>query len=173
MKTISITTLALLALTASAASLQFGRLNQQEPLTILDDTPVPGNSPVKLCSSPSADLVEIKRVDLTPSVPQRGQNLTVDAEGTVKQRIEEGAYVLLDVKWGMIKLIHQKVDFCEQLKEVNETCPLEKGVMKVYKEVAIPQQVPPGTFDVHAEVFTKDDVRITCITAKVTFPRGS
>lgn len=171
MKTISISALAFITLTASAASLQFGR--QQEPLLALENTKVPGNSPVQLCSEPKDDLVTITRVDLTPSTPQRGQNLTVDAEGTVKEKIEEGAYVLLDVKWGMIKLIHQKVDFCEQLKEVNETCPLEKGVMKVYKEVAIPSQVPPGTFDVHAEVFTKDDVRITCITAKVTFPRGS
>jgi len=73
----------------------------------------------------------------------RGQNLTIDAEGQVLERIEEGAYVLLNIKWGVITIANPKVDFCQQLKEVNKTCPLEEGAIKVYKEVAILDRVPP------------------------------
>jgi len=69
--------------------------------------------------------------------------LTIEAKGTVKEKIEEGAYVHLEVKYGFIKLINQQVDFCEQLKQVDEKCPLEKGDMTILKEVEIPKEVPP------------------------------
>lgn len=43
--------------------------------------------------------------------------------------------------------------------------------MEVFKEVDIPRQVPPGTYTVSAEVKTQDDRDITCMQAKVLFPR--
>jgi len=73
----------------------------------------------------------------------RGQNLTIEAEGEVLEEIEEGAYVILNIKWGVITVYNKRVDFCEQLKHVNETCPLKKGAMKINKDIAIPQEVPP------------------------------
>ena len=49
----------------------------------------------------------------------------------------------LEVKWGLITLIKQTVDLCEELKNVDLECPLEKGEMILKKEVELPKQIPP------------------------------
>ena len=72
-----------------------------------------------------------------------GTNLTIEAAGTVLEDIEEGAYVILQVKYGLIRLINTQADFCEQIKTVDLDCPLKKGHQKIIKDVAIPKEVPP------------------------------
>jgi hypothetical protein len=59
------------------------------------------------------------------------------------ERIEKGATVNLEVKWGLITLIKQTVDLCDELKNVDLECPLEKGEMVLTKEVDLPKQIPP------------------------------
>lgn len=49
----------------------------------------------------------------------------------------------LEVKWGLITLIKQTVDLCDELKNVDLECPLEKGEMVLTKEVDLPKQIPP------------------------------
>lgn len=49
----------------------------------------------------------------------------------------------LVVKWGLITLISQTVDLCEQIKEVDLECPLEKGPMTLTKDVKLPNAIPP------------------------------
>jgi ML domain len=68
--------------------------------------------------------------------------LKIEAAGVFKEKIEEGAYVLLTVKYGYIKLISQRADLCEQIKNVDLECPLEKGLTSVTKEVELPNQIP-------------------------------
>ena len=77
------------------------------------------------------------------TIPRSGQTLTIEAEGTFAEKIEEGAFVWLTVKYGLIRLIYQKEDLCEQMKQVDTECPLGPGVVKITKDVDIPQQVPP------------------------------
>ena len=72
-----------------------------------------------------------------------GQTLTIEAEGTFSEKIEEGAFVWLTVKYGLIRLIYQKEDLCEQMKNVDTECPIGPGVVKITKDVDIPQQIPP------------------------------
>lgn len=50
------------------------------------------------------------------------------------------------IKLGLIKLFDQRVDICDELKQVGEACPLSKGVFELQKEVDIPGGIPPGTF---------------------------
>lgn len=79
-----------------------------------------------------------------------GQTLTIQASGTLLETIEKGATVALEVKWGLITLIQQTVDLCDQLKNVDMECPLKKGKMILTKEVDLPKQIPPvctGQFD--------------------------
>lgn len=61
----------------------------------------------------------------------------------MKETIEEGAYVLLTVKYGLIRLISTKADLCEQIGNVDLKCPLESGHMDITKKVDIPAEVPP------------------------------
>jgi hypothetical protein len=118
------------------------------------------------CAKPEAYKLDIESVDLSPNPPlpyvspeycnlhekgliadpvsvYRGKKLTISAKGTLLERIEKGATVNLEVKWGLITLIKQTVDLCEELKNVDLECPLEKGKMVLTKEVELPKQIPP------------------------------
>ena len=72
-----------------------------------------------------------------------GQTLTIEAKGTLKEEVKKGAYALLEVKYGLITLIRQTVDLCDQIKNVALECPLKKGDMTLTKEVELPKQIPP------------------------------
>ncbi|GAA5231517.1 hypothetical protein GCM10025794_29920 [Massilia kyonggiensis] len=72
-----------------------------------------------------------------------GQTLSINASGNLKERVEEGAYVALEVKYGLITLIKQTADLCEQIKNVDLECPLEKGEMTLTKQVDLPSHIPP------------------------------
>lgn len=71
-----------------------------------------------------------------------GQTLSIKATGNFTEKIEEGAYLLLVVKYGLIRLINQKADLCEQMKNaVDEDCPLI-GEKIITKDVDLPKQIP-------------------------------
>lgn len=113
-----------------------------------------------------------------------GKTLTIEAKGVLRERIEKGAKVLLVVKYGLITLIRQTADLCDQLVNVDMKCPLEKGDMILTKKVDLPKQIPPvccnrlrirssgsklihpclqGKYSVHADVLTEDGKTITCL----------
>lgn len=73
----------------------------------------------------------------------RGQDLVIKAIGTVSQKIVDGAYVLLQVKYGLIRLISTKADLCEQIQNVDMECPIEPGVLTITKSVSLPNEIPP------------------------------
>ncbi len=51
--------------------------------------------------------------------------------------------MLLQVKYGLIRLINQEADLCEQIKSVGLECPLKKGQTNFTKDVEIPKEIPP------------------------------
>jgi len=61
---------------------------------------------------------------------------------------------------------------CEQADKVDLKCPLKKGEMTLSKTVQLPKEIPPGKYTVLADVYTKDNEKITCLTATVFFKRG-
>lgn len=138
-----------------------------------DDLKIPGESPLELCPGDhEQDLVIIKSVDLSPNPPKAGAELVIKASGEVKEAIEEGAYVRLTVKYGLIRLISTKADLCEQIGNVDLECPVKPGIMEITKAVDLPAEIPPGKYTVVADVYTANDVAITCLTATVQFSRG-
>ena len=124
-----------------------------------------------------------------PDITNSGSVLTIEAAGNFTEKIEKGSYVDLTVKYGLIRLISNKEDLCDQLKNVDKECPIDKGRTVVKKEVEIPKQVPlvsigidlssaswrlngrtiQGHYTVKADVFTPNGTRITCLTASITF----
>ncbi|RDW92105.1 putative phosphatidylglycerol transfer protein [Coleophoma crateriformis] len=135
-----------------------------------DDINVPGDNPLRYCKPEhGSDILKLEIVNLSPNPPVPGSTLQIEATGTFDQEILEGAYVNLQVKYGLIRLINQSADLCEQIKNVDLECPLKKGLTKIVKEVEIPKEIPPGTYTVFADAFTADDEHITCLTATVTF----
>ncbi|KAL1976772.1 hypothetical protein VTN31DRAFT_3054 [Thermomyces dupontii] len=166
MKLLSVIALLAIAspLGVSAASLQ---LFPQAPVDISATYPVSGDNPLEFCSDPSNNILEILNVDLSPNPPQPGQTLSINAEGILHETVERGAKVLLQVSYGLIRLISQEVDLCDQLEtNVDISCPLEKGKLTFTKQVDLPKEIPPGKYSVIADAYTKDKQPITCLQAK-------
>ena len=101
-----------------------------------------------------------------------GKDLVISAKGTVKKAIEAGAMVHVTVKYGLITIINQNIDLCEQVTNVDLACPIEEGDMVLSKNVSLPSQIPPGKYNVFADVTSKDGDKITCLTAQVWFNTG-
>lgn len=137
-----------------------------------NDLKVPGKNPLEFCKAPhDDDLVIIKNVDLTPNPPVPGQVLTIEAVGEALVDIEDGAYVVLQVKYGLIRIVNTKANFCEQVKNIDKECPIKKGEVIVRKDVEIPNEIPSGKYTVLADVYSKDDEPMVCLTATVMFTR--
>jgi len=132
--------------------------------------PVPGDSPLVFCAaSQDDDLVVLEKVNLTPNPPVAGEKLTIEAIGTVKQDIEQGAFVNLQVKYGLIKLVNTQADLCDQIANVDLSCPIQKGKISIIKDVELPKEIPPGKYTVQADAYTVDKEKLTCLEAEVTF----
>jgi hypothetical protein len=86
--------------------------------------------------------------------------------------VTEGAKLHYSVKWGLVTILKQTVDFCETVKEADLECPIEKGDITLEKEVKLPKEIPPGKYSVNADLETKDEDRVTCLSATVEFKRG-
>ena len=48
----------------------------------------------------------------------------------------------LQVKYGLIRIINQREDLCDQLQNVDTECPVGPGPVKVIKEINLPAQIP-------------------------------
>ncbi|OZJ03569.1 hypothetical protein BZG36_03092 [Bifiguratus adelaidae] len=149
-----------LALVAYASALPvqdfFGGTIQSESITI--------------CGTED-DLLSIEHINLYPDPPVKGETLSVDFKGYLKETVEEGAYVDVLVKYGVVKILQKRFDLCEQAGQVNKSCPVEKGDFTIDKDVDLPKEIPPGRYTVNARVMTKDNEQITCINGLVNFPR--
>ncbi|KAK1771383.1 ML domain-containing protein [Phialemonium atrogriseum] len=159
---------------APASGLRLYRSDQRNVQRSVDDDDldVPGKSPLKYCREDRADdIIKIESVDLLPNPPEAGAELIINAVGTVYETIEEGAYVNLQVKYGLIRLVNTRADLCEQIKNVDLECPIEKGLISITKAVNLPKEIPPGKYTVEADVYTLDDEHITCLKATVVFGR--
>ncbi|KAI1850108.1 hypothetical protein JX265_003481 [Neoarthrinium moseri] len=161
---------ACVAALASVASALPSWFDSQDVVALDDAKKVPGANPLTYCQEQhDDDIVKITSVDLLPNPPEAGTELVIRAAGTVFETIEEGAYINLVVKYGLIRLVNTKADLCEQTEKADLKCPIEKGILSVTKAVDIPNEVPPGKYTVHAEVINANEKPITCLEATVQF----
>ncbi|KIN08261.1 hypothetical protein OIDMADRAFT_16571 [Oidiodendron maius Zn] len=155
----------------AAEGLSFNPFSGQKPLAGERAT-VPGDSPLTYCQGEhDDDLLVIEYINLDPNPPAKGQNLTIEAVGTFLEDVDNGAYVILQVKYGLIKLVNTETSLCEQVSNVNLECPIKKGKKTITKEVALPREIPPGTYTVSADAYTArpESKKLTCLEATVTF----
>ena len=105
--------LLLTPLLASAISLYNPSSSDSKALD--ENFPVPGDQPLFFCKDPKDYILEVHNVDLIPNPPKPGEKLVIKGNGTFHEEIEDGATVFLQVKYGLITLIKQEADMCEQL----------------------------------------------------------
>ncbi|ORX48849.1 hypothetical protein DM01DRAFT_1409743 [Hesseltinella vesiculosa] len=119
----------------------------------------------------NGDILKIEYIKLNPDPPLRGEKLYINFKGTLKKTVDEGAYALITVKYGVVQLLKKKFDLCKEIKSLDENCPLEEGELTFQKDVDLPKEIPGGKYTVEAEVFTVNDERVTCLHGITTFPR--
>ena len=61
--------------------------------------------------------------------------------------------------------MRQTADLCDLVQNVNLHCPIEQGKLTLVKEVNLPKAIPPGMYTVSADVYTKEEDKITCLKA--------
>ena len=84
--------------------------------------------------------------------------------------VEAGAKLYLTVKYNSIVILREEADLCDQLPNVDLSCPLKKGPLDVTKEVKITSQVPEGKYIVIANVYTESHKEvITCMEGTAVF----
>jgi hypothetical protein len=59
------------------------------------------------------------------------------------QKLEKGAYVNLQVKYGLIRLVNMRQDLCDQVSNVDLDCPIDEGKITIVKDVELPKEIPP------------------------------
>ncbi|CAG8649202.1 6775_t:CDS:2 [Ambispora leptoticha] len=130
--------------------------------------PGSGKPTISDCSNDN-DILQIEYITIRPDPPKKGKSLDIDARGYLTERVDEGSYVDITVKLGLIRLLQQRMDLCEQVEKVDKKCPLEAGPQTLKKTVELPKEIPPGKYFVDAFVYTKDHRRIACLKAQTFF----
>ncbi|CAO3626275.1 unnamed protein product [Mucor hiemalis] len=112
-------------------------------------------------------------IKVTPELVTPGAEVTIEAQGTLSEDVDEGTYADVVVKLGLIKLIHRRFDLCEELRnDKNELqCPLKKGKVVIKQTVKLPKEIPPGKFSVQAVVYNAEDSDVTCLNVVADFTR--
>ena len=95
--------------------------------------------------------------------------MTIEASGTLSKDVEPGAKLYLTVKYNSVIILQEEADLCDQLPNVDLSCPLKKGPLGVTKEVEITSQVPEGKYIVIANVYTESHEVITCVEGTAVF----
>jgi len=149
------------------SALTFGSyINYQE--TTPQNDPHAFQGTIEDCGSED-DILQIEYINISPDPPLKGKELAIDAAGYLKETVGEGSYIVLTVKYGIIKILGKTMDLCEQTQKVDKSCPLEEGKQTLVTTVELPKEIPPGTFFVDAFVYTPDNRRIACLKAKASF----
>ncbi|KAK9491938.1 ML domain-containing protein [Lipomyces doorenjongii] len=163
------------AAAVSAVSIQQLPLPFDEPAVSLlaaPTRPVPGQSPVAICDLDASQVLDIKYLNIDPNPPLKGAELYIEGEGYLAEQINEGSFVEVEVRYGFIRLVKETIDLCEQLENADRPCPLEQGTIKFSKTVELPNEIPPGKYNVVARAYKEDYQLITCLTASVEFARN-
>ncbi|KAH0590635.1 Phosphatidylglycerol/phosphatidylinositol transfer protein [Termitomyces sp. J132] len=125
------------------------------------------------CGQPT-DAIRIERIIVTPDPPQPGKDMTVKVTGEAQSVIEDGAYVDVTVKLGLIKLLQKTFDVCEEARKANATiqCPVQPGKYTVEHTVALPREIPKANFRVDVKGYTAQEDDMVCLNLRVDFMKN-
>ncbi|KAF8960884.1 ML domain-containing protein [Flammula alnicola] len=124
----------------------------------------------KDCGSPS-DPLQINSIKIFPDPPNPGEDLTITIMGDVTEVIEEGAHADVTVKLGLIKLLREIFDVCEEARDANASvqCPVQTGSYIIEQTVALPKEIPQAKFTLNVRGYTVDDDDLFCLDFQVDF----
>lgn len=117
-------------------------------------------------SSDDKTRMELTSVSVVPSLPKKGQDLTVNFELIIKEEITSGE-VSVKVIYSVMPIIDEDLDFCNLIPQVNMKCPLEKGTIPVKIEKPLPDFIPSGMYEVNVTATDQNNKQILCVSAQL------
>ncbi|KAF9971046.1 Phosphatidylglycerol/phosphatidylinositol transfer protein [Actinomortierella ambigua] len=158
--------LSLVALALALAATATQAFDLTSPF-LYDDPPEKPDS-ITICGN-STDTLAIKYIRISPDPPKKGEVLRIDAKGVLSNKIDQGSKIQVLVKTGVVKLVQQTFDFCEESSKINKECPVQEGEQDLKHEVTLPKEIPPVIVTAHVVVIDQDGRQVTCLNAKVDF----
>lgn len=115
-----------------------------------------------LCENPDSHLLRASRVEIVPSQPVIGQDISVTLNAEAMQQIP-GGKINVQLRLGLIKF-NKQFDLCQALTDISETrCPIKQGPITIKATQNIPKELPP--FPVKGTIRVLDDngALVTCV----------
>lgn len=116
---------------------------------IFSDTP----TTIFLCGNDD-DVMKVLDIDIDPNPPRKGENVSIIAFGSLQETLNDGAYIVAEMKKGVLRFPKIKASICENLVG---GCPVQKGATKLELKFEIPKVFPSGNYEVKAVVYNADD----------------
>ncbi|EFA83728.1 putative phospholipid transfer protein [Heterostelium album PN500] len=117
------------------------------------------------CGS-STDKFQIGSVSIVPDPPVKGQTVTITASGVLSETID-GGNVHVNVKYGFITILNKDEPICQSGSPV--PCPINAGNLNKTVSIAIPSNVPDGTYKANAVLTDTANNEIACINVDLHF----
>jgi hypothetical protein len=108
---------------------------------------------------------DIKSVELIPSAPVKGEDLTVTVKGELEKDIVEGVKLKSFFKFMNIGLLRKTFDICKELDDTDDApmkCPIEKGYKEWTYTFNIPNNMPSGNYQINANITDVDNTLLLC-----------
>ena len=121
---------------------------------------------VEYCGGDRA-LYNLDKVKVTPYPPESGKKLRILASGNLTKQITNGATLEIEGKWGIIRVLNQKLDLCSVTKKLGRPCPIKKGSFELKFEAKVPSKIPKVKIWSTITIRDKNQKLISCLNAKI------
>lgn len=129
----------------------------------------------------SSDVLQVEDVVVTPDPPKPGDACTIILRGTANAAITNGAFLVITVKLGLVKLLAKRCDLFAELKQgrsdgmdwslesggVDE--PIRPGKVGLVCSLDLPANMPRAKFTVDVRGYNGDEENLFGILFKADF----
>jgi hypothetical protein len=106
--------------------------------------------------------VTLHDVQLSPTPLKSGAPMDFKLNATLPVDIEEPAYIKGEAKYLFIRVPVPKTELCD-----HTTCPVRKGDIHIEETESVPDNFPPGTYNVRLEAYNGQDEPLLCVNVEI------
>ncbi|RKT18996.1 ML domain-containing protein [Streptomyces sp. 1114.5] len=125
------------------------------------------------------DPLQITSITVTPDPPLPGKTNVFTINATAQEEIQDGAYLDVVIKLGLIKLMAKKFDLLAELRgegSLQLACstsdgksPIPKGPTTLTLTLDLSRETPRAKFSINVRGYTVDDDDLLGLDVKVDF----
>lgn len=112
---------------------------------------------------------QLRSITVSPDPPEPGKDLEYTIRGQLAAPLAEGAYVDVQVRLGLVKLLTRRLDLCEELRRLGVKTPMPAGDFELVRKVALPREIPQAKFKISANGYTANDEDLFDVNIFVDF----